>query len=222
LWCNPKIQYYQYQSPPLTSSSTSWIHFTLLYTVMLLCIMDSGVPSDHLSWIYEESCLLRYNSLYSAESKQTFQRNLPHLCLGLKNKPNKIQNDSSTCCLLLFWFLLGLFFYSEDGGEMFIRKVTWLSADYRAIYPRKFIISHMTSGQSSWLQIQRSRFNSWHYHIFWEVVGENGVHSASWLQLRSYLEETVVVPVESQECGCGDPLNWPRDTLQWIILGWIL
>jgi hypothetical protein len=28
-----------------------------------------------------------------------------------------------------------------------------------------------SSGQSSWLQIQRSDFNSWHYQSFWEVVG---------------------------------------------------
>jgi hypothetical protein len=28
-----------------------------------------------------------------------------------------------------------------------------------------------SSGQSSWLQIQKSAFNSWRYQIFWEVVG---------------------------------------------------
>jgi hypothetical protein len=28
-----------------------------------------------------------------------------------------------------------------------------------------------SSGQSSWLQIQRPRFDSRHYQIFWEVVG---------------------------------------------------
>jgi hypothetical protein len=28
-----------------------------------------------------------------------------------------------------------------------------------------------SSGQSSWLQIQRPGFDSWHYQIFWEVVG---------------------------------------------------
>jgi hypothetical protein len=28
-----------------------------------------------------------------------------------------------------------------------------------------------SSGQSSWLQIQRSGFGSRRYHIFWEVVG---------------------------------------------------
>jgi hypothetical protein len=47
-----------------------------------------------------------------------------------------------------------------------------------------------SSGHSSWLQIHRSGFDSRHYQIFWEVVDLwNGVHSASWVQLRSYLEK---------------------------------
>jgi hypothetical protein len=64
-----------------------------------------------------------------------------------------------------------------------------------------------SSGQSSWLQIQRSGFNSLGYHIFWEVVGlENGVHSASRVQLWGYLEETVAVPVyETENTAMGIP-----------------
>jgi hypothetical protein len=50
-----------------------------------------------------------------------------------------------------------------------------------------------SSGQSCWPQIQRSRFDSRCYQIFWVV--RNGVHSASWIQLRSYLEEKVAAPV---------------------------
>jgi hypothetical protein len=37
----------------------------------------------------------------------------------------------------------------------------------------------LSTGQSSWLQIQRSGFDSWRYQV----------HSASWVQLRSYLQE---------------------------------
>jgi hypothetical protein len=33
------------------------------------------------------------------------------------------------------------------------------------------VVSYFVSGQSSWLQIQRSGFDSRHYQIFWEVVG---------------------------------------------------
>jgi hypothetical protein len=42
-----------------------------------------------------------------------------------------------------------------------------------------------SSGQSSWLQIQRSGFDSWRYHIFWEVV----VLERGPLSLMSTIEE---------------------------------
>jgi hypothetical protein len=35
-------------------------------------------------------------------------------------------------------FLLGLFFDSEYGGDMFFRNVGWLSTDYTALYPRRY------------------------------------------------------------------------------------
>jgi hypothetical protein len=46
------------------------------------------------------------------------------------------------------------------------------------IFQQYFIVVYIlyrpplwSSGQSSWLQIQRSGFDSWLYQIFWEVVG---------------------------------------------------
>jgi hypothetical protein len=45
----------------------------------------------------------------------------------------------------------------------------------------------LSSGQSSWLQIRRPGFDSRHYKKRYWVW--NGVHSASWVQLRSYLIE---------------------------------
>jgi hypothetical protein len=32
------------------------------------------------------------------------------------------------------------------------------------------------------------------YQIFWEVVGLDGVHSAAWVQLKSYLKEIAAAP----------------------------
>jgi hypothetical protein len=34
-------------------------------------------------------------------------------------------------------FFLGLFFYPEDGGDIFLQNVIWLSADYTALYLRR-------------------------------------------------------------------------------------
>jgi hypothetical protein len=55
----------------------------------------------------------------------------------------------------------------------------------------------LSSGQSSWLQIQRSGFDFRHNQIFQEALER--VHVASWVQLRSYLEEKVAAPVKETE-----------------------
>jgi hypothetical protein len=69
-------------------------------------------------------------------------------------------------------------------------------------------------GQSSWLQIQRSGFDSRRYQVFWEVVG------LEWgpLSLVSAIEELLgressVFGLESREYGRRDPSRWPRDNL---------
>jgi hypothetical protein len=69
------------------------------------------------------------------------------------------------------------------------------------------------SGQSSWLQIQRSGFDSRRYQIFWEVVGlERGP-----LSLVSTIEELLEREsngsgLEILEYGGRDPSRWPRGT----------
>jgi hypothetical protein len=69
-----------------------------------------------------------------------------------------------------------------------------------------------SNGQSSRLQIQRSMFDSWHYQIFWEVVGlELGL-----LSLMSTTEELLERKssssgLENWEYDCRDLLCWPHD-----------
>jgi hypothetical protein len=71
-----------------------------------------------------------------------------------------------------------------------------------------------SSSQSSWLQTQRSGFDSWRYQIFWEVVGlERGP-----LSIVSTIEELLErkssgSDLESREYGRRDPSRWPRGTL---------
>jgi hypothetical protein len=51
-------------------------------------------------------------------------------------------------------------------------------------------------------------FDPRRYQIFWVVVGLEWVHSASWGQLRSYLNKNVAAPVQKTEInGRGDPLR---------------
>jgi hypothetical protein len=70
------------------------------------------------------------------------------------------------------------------------------------------------SGQSSWLHIQRTEFDSQHYHIFWEVVGLK----RDPLSLVGSIEELLgrkgsCCGLENNEYGCRDPSGWPRGTL---------
>jgi hypothetical protein len=70
------------------------------------------------------------------------------------------------------------------------------------------------SGQSSWLQIQGSGFESLSYQIFWDVVGlKRGP-----LSLLSAIEEVLGTKssgsgLESREYSRRDPSRWPRGTL---------
>jgi hypothetical protein len=71
-----------------------------------------------------------------------------------------------------------------------------------------------SSGQSPWLRIQRSRFNSRCYQIFWEVVGLE----RSPLSLVSTIEKLLGRKssgsgLEIREYRRGDPSCWPRGAL---------
>jgi hypothetical protein len=71
-----------------------------------------------------------------------------------------------------------------------------------------------SSGQSSWLQIQSSGFDSRRYQIFWEAMRlERGP-----LSLVSTTEELLGrkssgFGLEIRQYGSRDPSRWPRDTL---------
>jgi hypothetical protein len=80
-------------------------------------------------------------------------------------------------------------------------------------YNQAFGLPMWSSGQSSWLQIQRSRFDSRHYQIFWEVVG---------LELCLCLVSTIEELLERKSSGsslenleyyCRDPSCWPCGTV---------
>jgi hypothetical protein len=55
---------------------------------------------------------------------------------------------SSACYLLLAGFLFGLYFYPDDRNDVFLRNVSWLSADYSKSYPRRYNSSHPSLSRS--------------------------------------------------------------------------
>jgi hypothetical protein len=70
------------------------------------------------------------------------------------------------------------------------------------------------SGQSSWLQIQRSRFFSRPYQIFWEVVGLERGPLSHVITIEELLgRKSSDSGLENREYGCTDPACWPHGTI---------
>jgi hypothetical protein len=51
--------------------------------------------------------------------------------------PSFPQADCFPCYLLHAGVWLSLFFNAEDGGDMFLWNVSWLSMDYMILHPRR-------------------------------------------------------------------------------------
>jgi hypothetical protein len=53
-------------------------------------------------------------------------------------KSINVSEGAEPCFLpVSHWFPVWFFFEPEDGGEMFLRNVGWISTDYTALYPRR-------------------------------------------------------------------------------------
>jgi hypothetical protein len=71
-----------------------------------------------------------------------------------------------------------------------------------------------SSGQSSWLQIQRPGFDFRRYQIFWEVVGlQRGPLSPVSTTEELIERKSSGSGLEIREYGHRDPSRWPRSTL---------
>jgi hypothetical protein len=78
-----------------------------------------------------------------------------------------------------------------------------------------------SSGQSSWLQIQRSRFDSQHYQILWEVVGlEWGPFSLVSTTEELLGRESSGSGLEIREYSRRNLSCWPRGANKRRSLGW--
>jgi hypothetical protein len=80
---------------------------------------------------------------------------------------------------------------------------------YDTVWPPQW-----SSGQSSWLQIQSSGFDSRRYQVFWEVVRlERGPLSRASATEELLGRKSSGSGLENREYGREDPLCWPRDNL---------
>jgi hypothetical protein len=111
----------------------------------------------------------------------------------------------------VFMFVCGQSSWLQNGDVLcFLWDTNWIYI----CYVEESRPPLWSSGQSSWLQIQRSRFDSRRYQIFWEAVGlERGP-----LSLVSIIEELLArnsscSGLENREYGRRDPSRWPRSNL---------
>jgi hypothetical protein len=93
-----------------------------------------------------------------------------------------------------------------------ILYILWLLIFYSECV--KFRPSLWSNGQSSWLQIQRSWFDSWRYQIFWDIVGLERGPLGLVSTTEELLERKSSGPIlENQEYSCRDLSHWPCGTL---------
>jgi hypothetical protein len=132
---------------------------------------------------------------------------------------DKMKSVSSAYRLNCYYHSVGF-----TQGSPAVSSLTWLVpcecigsykiADWYGTIHYWVSFRHLScSGQSSWLQMQRSEFDSRNYQIFWEVVGlERGP-----LNLVSTIEELLGRKrsgsgLEGRDYGRRDPSRWPHDT----------
>jgi hypothetical protein len=70
-----------------------------------------------------------------------------------------------------------------------------------------------SNGQSSWLQIQRSVFDSLHYQIFWVLGLKRGPLSQVSAIVELLGRKSSGSDLETWKYGSRDPSRWPRGTI---------
>jgi hypothetical protein len=90
----------------------------------LIYFVETNTDDPELTWTEHDG----YSFVYIAFARRVVRYEELHTFR---------EQGSFACCVLHAGFLLGLLFNPEDGGDMFLPDVGWLSTDYTALYPRR-------------------------------------------------------------------------------------
>jgi hypothetical protein len=134
---NPKLYYRVHKNPPLVPflSQINPVHTTPSYLSKVNLIFIHPSKSDLFGGLFlsgfptsiRDMIPLRHHSCYLP-----YPSHPPWLLLilqGWKKKTRRNQHDTSSS----FCFLLGLVSDSDDGGDISLRDVCWILADYMAL-----------------------------------------------------------------------------------------
>jgi hypothetical protein len=119
----------------LTSTRTSSIGLFFQGIRIRFCSISYGTHASYT--LYTWSFLLGFNFLTAVVMKSSIFWDITRcnlLKINTRFGGNIFAFIFRACYLPLSAFLLGLFFNSEDGGEMFIRNVHWFWKDYTSLY----------------------------------------------------------------------------------------
>jgi hypothetical protein len=173
-------------SPWVRFSAVGWALQLLFGSISVLQYCDIS----HRGLFPRERLIIRYGALIYSSGLHIFL-NMP--LKFVSRHPSWLSSpwERLYICILPPLWSSGQSSWLHNGDELcFLWGTNWIYICY--VEERRSPLQ--SSGQSSWLQIQKFGFESLHYQIFWEVVWSE-VHPASWVQLRSYLEEKIAAPV---------------------------
>jgi hypothetical protein len=150
-------------------------------------------------------------------------------CL-LYRRQNGWQQRVTMLCMLLWMYLRNILIYLGHccsrictHNYIGVSNKVWFSYVYTRMSTRSTkiiflgsraqLVALWFSAQSYWLQIQRSRFDSWCYQIFLEVVGlERGPLSLLSTTEELFERKSSGSSLEIREYGSRDPSRWLHGT----------
>jgi hypothetical protein len=79
-------------------------------------------------------------------------------------KPEEAGSKQLSLLLASVCFMLGLLFYSKDGGDMFLQNV-WFSPNYTLLQPRRECYSTLLTSVNLELNFSKEKMKTWQFTV---------------------------------------------------------